>query len=370
MDYSSLRTAAEIITAFHKCQNAGEQIDLFEALATSDDPPVEAFEGILREVILEPLIVLTIQAFGKIKDADIREILKQSDHLLTILSEQAQSGKTDSIRLSAARTVINLEFDFIAISRYFREEPKKIADRIMRDKSKNKGLFDAKYNEVRDLKSKLDRQLAQIQSTNSDVYDSVIANNKFKDVPSVNIEEDDEYDFILNNYVQSLHDEVSRLQGEVTKFYKGYQESQLAVIDNKIARNKVSLETARSTKIISVLFSGFIIGQWLLSPYNTILVVSDKDKISFSIIYPLILSFSSLHFLSEDRLSEDRGKNCLFTILISVLPFGIFPVITSKIFEIKIKSAYKNIEKAENQKSNETYRLNDEEQKILNLLSI
>jgi len=95
MDYSSLITARDIMNAFEQCQNAGEQIDLFEALATSDDPPVEAFEGILREVILEPLIVLTIQAFGKIKDADIREILKQSDDLLTILSEQAQSGETD-----------------------------------------------------------------------------------------------------------------------------------------------------------------------------------------------------------------------------------------------------------------------------------
>jgi hypothetical protein len=147
MDYSSLRTAAEIITAFHKCQNAGEQIDLFEALATSDEPPVSAFLKILEEVKLERLIVLTIDAFGKIKDADTRERSQQSEDLLAILSEKAQSGETDSIRLSAAKTVVNLEFDFIAISRYFREDPKKIADRIMRDKSKNKGLFDAKYNE-------------------------------------------------------------------------------------------------------------------------------------------------------------------------------------------------------------------------------
>ena len=273
MDYSSLRTAAEIITAFHKCQNAGEQIDLFEALATSDDPPVEAFERILSEVILEPLIVLTIQAFGKIKDADIREILKQSDDLLTILSEQAQSGETDSIRLSAAKTVVNLGFDFIAISRYFREDPKKIADRIMRDKSKNKRLFDDKYNEVRDLKSKLDRQLEQIKSTNSDVYYSVIVNNKFKYIPSGNIVDNDEYDLILNDYVQSqnilnddvqfLRDELSRLQGEVTKFYKDYKENQLATIlatiDDKIAREYAILKKAKLAKIISPVASLIIV---------------------------------------------------------------------------------------------------------------
>jgi hypothetical protein len=45
MDYSSLRTAADIINAFRKCQNAGEQIDLFEALATSYDPPVETIRS-------------------------------------------------------------------------------------------------------------------------------------------------------------------------------------------------------------------------------------------------------------------------------------------------------------------------------------
>ncbi len=194
MDYSSLRTAAEIITAFHKCQNAGEQIDLFEALATSYDPPVEAFVKILTDIKLERLIVLTIHAFSKIQDADIRERLQQSEDLLAILSEKAQSGETDSIRLSAAKTVINLEFDFIAISRYFREDPKKIADKITRDKLQEKGLFYAKYNEVRDLKSNLDRQLEQIKSINSDVYYSVIANNNFKDIPSVNIVDDDEYD--------------------------------------------------------------------------------------------------------------------------------------------------------------------------------
>jgi len=350
MDYSSLRTAAEIITAFHKCQNAGEQIDLFEALATSDDPPVPAFVEILRGVKLEPLIVLTIDAFGKIKDTDNREILKQSEDLLAILSEQAKSGETDSIRLSAAKTVVNLGFDFIALSRYFREDPKKIADRITRDKLKEKGLFYNKYNEVRDLKSKLDRQLEQIQSTNSDLYDSVIANNNFKDIPSVNIVNDDEYDLILNDYVQCLNilhdndyvkylrDESSRLQGEVTQFYKDYKENQLAVIDNKIAREKVSLEKAKSAKLISLLTS--------------------------FIFYILVLFFWSW----INKLLHGIVFACFVYFI-----FFIFPTITIMTiirFNRKIKSTEKNIEEAENQKSNDPYRLNDEEQKILNLLSI
>ncbi|WP_267910331.1 hypothetical protein [Sphaerospermopsis aphanizomenoides] len=40
MDYSSLSTAADIMNAFQQCQNAGEQIYLFEGLATSDATPV------------------------------------------------------------------------------------------------------------------------------------------------------------------------------------------------------------------------------------------------------------------------------------------------------------------------------------------
>jgi len=343
MDYSSLRTAAEIITAFHKCQNAGEQIDLFEALATSYDPPVEAFVKILTDIKLERLIVLTIHAFSKIQDADIRERLQQSEDLLAILSEKAKSGETDSIRLSAAKTVINLEFDFIAISRYFREDPKKIADKITRDKLQEKGLFYAKYNEVRDLKSNLDRQLEQIKSINSDVYYSVIANNNFKDIPSVNIVDDDEYDLIINDYVQSLNIlqdndyvqslryECSRLQGEVTKFYKDYKENQLttilATIDDKIAREYAILKKAKLAKIISPLAS--------------------------LIIVFLILSLWSNWF-----------------IIFFYFPGGILGIIAIKIYERKIKSAEKNIEEAENQKSNEPYRLDDEEQKILSLLSI
>ena len=401
MDYSSLRTAAEIITAFHKCQNAGEQIDLFEALATSYDPPVEAFVEILRGVILEPLIVLTIYTFGKIKDADTRERLKQSEDLLAILSEKAQSGETDSIRLSAAKIVVNLGFDFIALSRYFREDPKKIADRITRDKLKEKGLFSAKYNEVRDLKSKLDRQLEQIKSTNSDVYYSVIANNNFKDIPSVNIVDDDEYDLILNDYVQclnilhdndyvqSLRDELSRLQGEVTKFYKNYKENQLAIIDNKIITEQVNLKKFKLERTIYCLVS-LIISYLVILIIIVIYIALSNLRINLAPI--LIVAYSHLLFFCcfialktinlrkyriHTQYSEEKEK-LLFDIVLFFFGGGPFPgniggilsLIVIRIYRRKISVVKKNIEEAESQKSNEPYRLNDEEQKILNLLSI
>ena len=470
MDYSSLRTAADIITAFQQCQNAGEQIDLFEALATSYEPPVEEFVKILTDIKLEPLIVLTIYTFGKIKDADSRERLQQSEDLLAILSEQAKSGETDSIRLSAAKTVVNLGFDFIALSRYFREDPKRIADRITRNKLKEKGLFYAKYNEVRDLKSKLDRQLEEIKSINSDVYDRVIANNTFKDIPSVNIVDDDEYDLIINDYlqalnilndddyVQSLRDESSRLQGQVSKFYKDYKENQLAILDDKIAIEKVSLKKAKLAKITYPLTSfivfSLILWFWAWShwssnfiaffyfpgvifPIITIIMFDRKIKsaeknieeaenqksngfyriddnvasvkaslqkaklakatyflasfiISYLIIFFILKIESSIRylfviiyalfifsFLVLNTIDLRKGRiqyteeQLAFDILLFLLGGGsILPFIVNKIYEIKIKSAQTNIKKAENRKSNEPYRLDDEEQKILNLLSI
>jgi hypothetical protein len=450
MDYSSLKTTADIIYACQECQNAGEQIDLFEALATSNAPPVGAFFEILKTVKFEVELALTIQAFGKITDRVIRENLKQSNNLLAILSEQAKSGQTDLIRWSAATTIENLGFDLIAVSRQV--EPKKIADRIMRDKlnrlddkkllssndfdeylnfwiygnltelkiktafiiygqnpqceqygqvihqifsalglraiedvnkgleraesmgssalevdeneffelaacnearkqienqvinnelitnqvhclqsrnrtaryiaavnlskiaqinssllddfsqyyqpnlliamslikerdiqerdevyrdkddsksyygksyrqlkdmaddlvtllptlhrktvkndchcflnsildelKRRKHLCDSRCKEIQNLKSKLDQQMKQIQSTYFQLYSSVFANNKFNDIPSINMEEDERYDLILDNYLRSLRDEASRLQDEITKFYgSGYDKA-------------------------------------------------------------------------------------------------------------------------------------------------
>ncbi|MEA5623337.1 hypothetical protein [Nostoc sp. UHCC 0251] len=132
----TVNTAAEILEAFRICENVGEEIDLFESVATLPDPPLEAFVEILKEVKLEAILALTIQAFGKITVTYVKERLKQSSDLLKLLSEQAQSGKTDLIRWSAATTIEILGFDFISVSRHLAEEPKKIAEKIMQLKIK------------------------------------------------------------------------------------------------------------------------------------------------------------------------------------------------------------------------------------------
>jgi len=139
MDCTALYTAAEILEAFRTCKNAGEQIDLFECLATRPDPPVGAFVELLQNIKLEPVVALTIQAFGQITDAETRDRVKQSDDLLTMLSQQAQSGATDLIRWAAASTIDKIGFNFIAVSRHLLEEPRNIADNILQSKLKRFG---------------------------------------------------------------------------------------------------------------------------------------------------------------------------------------------------------------------------------------
>jgi hypothetical protein len=144
MNCDNINTAEEILTAFQRCGNAGEEIELFETLAWRDEPPVEAFVEIVRKIKLETVLALAIQAFGNIKNPDIKENLKKSDDLLAMLCEQAKSGATDLIRWSAATAIENVGFGFISVSQYLTEEPSGIIQRIVQ--SKVKVLMDAERN--------------------------------------------------------------------------------------------------------------------------------------------------------------------------------------------------------------------------------
>jgi hypothetical protein len=94
MNCDNINTAEEILTAFQRGGNAEEEIELFEALAWRDEPPVKAFVEIVQKIKLELVLALAIQAFGKIENPDIKENLKKSDDLWSMLCEQAKSGAT------------------------------------------------------------------------------------------------------------------------------------------------------------------------------------------------------------------------------------------------------------------------------------
>ena len=175
---------------------------------------------------------------------------------------------------------------------------------------------------------------------------------------------------ILNDDVQSLRDESSRLECEVTKFYKDYKENQLAAIDEKVARGKANLKKANLAKRIYCYFS-------VILSYLIILLLLFKIEESvrglFVLVYSLfILSLVTLNIIDiKKHRKKYSTKNFLFDILLLYLCSGsILPHIAIKVADRKIESVQKNIEEAENQKSNDPYRLNDEEQKILSILSI
>jgi hypothetical protein len=144
MNYDNLHNAAEILEAFQGCRDAGEQIDLFEALAWRDDPPVKAFIEIVQEIKLESVLALAVQALGWVKNAEVRENWKKSNELLGILSNLATSGATDLIKWSAAKSIIAIGFDFISVSQHLTEMPGDIIKKIYNNYSKkNTGESDS-----------------------------------------------------------------------------------------------------------------------------------------------------------------------------------------------------------------------------------
>lgn len=149
-DCDNLSTAADIINKFRGCNNPNEAVELFECLATRIEPPIGALADLLKNIKLESVLALTIQTFSKIKNSELKARLKESDDLIAMLSYQTQSGSSDLIRWSAARTIEIIGFDFLLIAQYFTDEPHKTAERIIRSKiSKLKeiGILDSDSNE-------------------------------------------------------------------------------------------------------------------------------------------------------------------------------------------------------------------------------
>lgn len=136
MNCENITTASDILEAFRVCKNPGEEIELFECLATRTNPPMEALLEILEKVKLEAALVLTIKSFGIISNAEIKAELKQNSELLGMLSDRAKTGTSNSIRWAAAVTIDKIGFGFLDISHHFAEEPFHIADKILESKRK------------------------------------------------------------------------------------------------------------------------------------------------------------------------------------------------------------------------------------------
>jgi hypothetical protein len=136
MNCENITTASDILEAFRVCKNPGEEIELFECLATRADPPVAAFLEILEKVKLEAALVLTIEAFALINNAEIKAELKQNNELLGMLSDRAKTGASNLIRWAATVTIDKIGFSFLGISQHFVEEPFQVADKILESKRK------------------------------------------------------------------------------------------------------------------------------------------------------------------------------------------------------------------------------------------
>ena len=62
MNYNSIKTAQEILNAFHLCEEDTElQLELFEKLATRHSPPIQELFDLFKIIKLELLLALIIQ---------------------------------------------------------------------------------------------------------------------------------------------------------------------------------------------------------------------------------------------------------------------------------------------------------------------
>jgi hypothetical protein len=181
-NYDAINTSEEILMAFQQCEDAGEQIDLFEALAWRDEPPIEAFVEIVQQIKLEPVLALTLQAFGWVINGAVKKTLKESDDLLGILANLVRSGETDLIRWSAAQSIIVVDFGLISVWRYLTETPQDIVDGLVK-------------NNLDHLQKKENNELSQTKLINFWVYADT---NKL-------------YAFVKNHTSQIVLDRVSEI---------------------------------------------------------------------------------------------------------------------------------------------------------------
>ncbi|MTJ10488.1 hypothetical protein, partial [Anabaena sp. UHCC 0204] len=130
MYYSHINTPAEILDAFNSCKYPGEQLDLFEGLAMRSDPPISAFWEILKGIKLEPILALTIQAFGKISDIKVKTQLQNSRDLLDILGQFSKFGSSDLIRWSATKAISQIGFSFLIVSQVMQEKPEVLCQEL------------------------------------------------------------------------------------------------------------------------------------------------------------------------------------------------------------------------------------------------
>jgi len=133
MDYNSINTAREILTAFQACQIPGDKLELFKCLATRNNPPYLEFLDLMKKNKNNDILALSILSLGQLDD-DIKSTCKNSNDFLKTLTDLAQLGSNDLVRWAAATTIESIGYDFAKYSEYLSESPKNIADKILEAK--------------------------------------------------------------------------------------------------------------------------------------------------------------------------------------------------------------------------------------------
>lgn len=112
---NSISTAADLISIFNSRANAGDQIEIFLALAEGQpETAITCFSTVVRNVIIQPIKALALQGFGKIpqpyKQALALCASKEDQELLKLLCNEIKNRSSELTAWAAAEALKEIGF--------------------------------------------------------------------------------------------------------------------------------------------------------------------------------------------------------------------------------------------------------------------
>ena len=140
---TSISTAADLISIFNSRANAGDQIEMFLAIAEGQpETAITSFSTVVRNLTSPPIKALALQGFGKIsqpyKQALALCTSKESQELLKLLCSEIRNRSSDLTTWAAAEALREMGFSLDNIQHpqggNLSEPPRRIQNEILEHK--------------------------------------------------------------------------------------------------------------------------------------------------------------------------------------------------------------------------------------------
>ena len=166
---TSISTAADLSFTFNSRTNAGDQIEMFFAIAEGQpEIAITSFSTVIRNLTSHPIRALALQGFGKISQPYKQHLAlcasKESQELLRLLCNEIRNRSSDLTAWAAAEALREMEFFLENIQNSqggnLSEPPRRIQNEILDQKIQeinriqrlnSRGQFTAEYERFLDF---------------------------------------------------------------------------------------------------------------------------------------------------------------------------------------------------------------------------